>query len=102
MNIDTCSASELITLIRQTLPTVMTFVNASQKLLNEDKPAPKPCNNCDKYNTCEETCELLENKLSEEHKGFQNSEHTYGNLINEISDTSTKATDEIIRTFDIN
>jgi len=105
LNIDTCSDSELRALSRQTLPTVMTFVKASQRLLTEDKPAPKPCDNCDKYNTCEETCELVEGKLPKEHKGSQNIERTYGNLINEISDTSAKDTDdndEILHKFDVN
>lgn len=105
LNIDTCSDSELRTLIRQTLPIVMTFVKASQKNLTEDKPAPKPCDNCDKYETCQDTCELLENKLSEEYKGSQNSERTYGNLIDKVSDTHIKDTDdndEILRTYDNN
>lgn len=104
LNIDTCSDSELRTLIRQTLPIVMTFVKASQKNLTEDKPVPKPCDNCEKYGTCTETCEAVENKLSEEHKGSQNSERTYGNLIDEISDTRIKDTDndELLRTYDNN
>ena len=100
LNIDTCSDSELKTLIRQTFPTVMTFVKASQRLLTEDKPDHKPCGNCDKYNTCEETCELVEGKLPKKHKGSRSLERTYGNLIGEISDTDDN--DEIIRTFDIN
>ena len=105
LNIDACSDSELKTLIRRTLPTVITFVKASQRLLNENKPDHKPCDNCEKYPTCTQTCKSVENKLSEERKGSQNLERTYGNLINEISNTSIKGTDdndEIIRTFDIN
>lgn len=100
LNIDACSDSELRTLIRQTLPTVMTFIKASQRLLIEDKPNHKPCGNCDKYNTCKETCELVEGKLPKEHKGSRNLERTYGNLIGEISDTDDN--DEILRTYDIN
>ncbi len=105
LNIYTCSDSELKTLIRRTLPTVMTFVKASQRLLNEDKQDNYPCDNCDKYNTCEESCELLENKLPKIHKGPQDLKRTYGNLIDEISDTSVKDTDdndEILHKFDIN
>lgn len=104
LNIDLCSGPELETLIRRTLPTVMTFIKASQRLLNEDKPAPKPCDNCNKYNACKKPCELLENILPKIHKGPQNLKRTYGNLINEISDTSTKDidSDEILHKFDIN
>ena len=105
LNIDTCSASELKTLIRQALPIVITFVKAGQKLLSEDTSKHNPCKNCDKYNTCEESCELLENKLSGIHEGSQNLERTYGNLINEISDAGIRGTDdndEILHKFDIN
>lgn len=65
----------------------------------------RTCESCEKYPTCTQTCESVENKLSEEHKGSQNLERTYGNLIDEISDSSTKDTDdndEILRTYDIN
>ena len=105
LNINTCSESELRTLIRQTFPTVMIFAKASQRLLNEDKPNHKSCSDCNKYGTCTEICEAVENKLSEEYKGSQNSERTYGNLIDEISDTRIKDTDdndEILRTYNNN
>lgn len=105
LNIEPFSGSELRTLIRQALPTVMTFVKASQRLLKEDKTGNNPCDNCDKYNTCEETCELVEGKLPKEHKGSQYLERTYGNLIDEISDTRIKDTgdnDEILCTYDVN
>ena len=105
LNMDTCSDSELKALIRQTLPTVITFVKASQKRLDEDKPGHKPCDNCEKYNTCKEPCGQLDIKLTGPLSGSHLLNGTYGNLINEISDTSTKDTDdndEILHKFDIN
>lgn len=105
LNNNTCSVSELRTLIRQILPTVITFVKASQKLLNENSPNQSPCDNCDKYNTCKEPCDQLNAKLTGPLSGSHLLNGIYGNLIDEISDSSTKDTDdndEIIRTFDIN
>lgn len=102
LNIETCSDSELRTLIRQTLPT---FLQACQKLLNEDKSNQNPCDKCDKYNTCEESCESLKAKLPGIHSGSYILNKTFGNLMDEISDTSIKDTDdndEILRKFDIN
>lgn len=85
LNIDTCSDSELRTLIRQTLPIVMTFVKACQRFLTEDKPTPKPCDNCDKYGTCTETCELLETHLPGEYAGSSILSNTCGDLLNQVA-----------------
>ncbi|MBW7991915.1 MAG: sigma-70 family RNA polymerase sigma factor [Planctomycetes bacterium] len=85
LNIDTCSGSGLRALIRQALPI---FLQACQKLLIEDKLNQSPCDSCDKYNTCEELCELLKAKLPSIHSGSYLLNKTFGNLMEEISDLS--------------
>ncbi len=101
LNIDTCSGSELKVLIRQTLPVVMTFVKASQKLLDENNPEDSPCQNCKQAETCKEPCELLKNKLVPEHKGSKNLQCTYGNLIEAISNANdSDENGEILRKYD--
>ena len=82
------------------------FIANGRKPLNEsEQSSDSPCNNCDKHNICEEPCELLKAKLPSIHSGSYLLSNTFGKLIDEISDTSTKATDdndENLRKFDIN
>lgn len=105
LNIDACSESELETLIRQILPIVITFIKASQKLLSEDKPGYKPCDNCDKYTTCKEPCDQLNDKLTGPLSGSHLLNGTLGSLMDVISDTCIEDTDdrnEILGTYDNN
>ncbi len=86
LNIETCSGSELRTLIHQTLPI---FLQACQRFLSEDKSNQNPCDNCDKYNICKEPCELLKPKLLSIHSCSYLLNNAFGNLMDKISDSNT-------------
>ena len=87
LNIKTCSDTELLALVRQTLPVAMVFVAASERLL-KDKYRIKLCESCNDVNTCKSPCERLERGLPQFHQGHRSRTRSYGNLINQISGTT--------------
>ena len=101
LNIETCSGSELKALIRQVLPTVITFVQASRRLLSEKE---NPCDGCNKVDTCKEPCELLEALLPSKYGGSYILSNTVGKLLYEVNNTSasqdTNNDDEIPKRLD--
>lgn len=103
LNIDTCSDAELKVLIRQSLPIVETFVKASQRLLSEDETNVLPCDNCDKYRTCTETCEAAEKELPGVMAGSYLLNQTYGNLMDKLSvaENTTQDRNAILKTSEI-
>jgi len=88
LDFDTYSGSELLALIRQMLPTVIAFIQASQKLLSEDKSTQNLCKHCDKFDICKEPCELAEAQMPNTLSGSSFLSKTYGNLLDKISDTN--------------
>ena len=95
LNIATCSDEELKTLIKHTLPIVLTFVKACQKLFGEEsKSNNNPCQNCTEAATCKEPCGSLEDILPGNLSGGHILNKTYGNLLEDISDTNIGNTDD--------
>lgn len=83
LDIERCSDSELKAWIKQTIPVVITFVRASQRFFSEkNRPNQGPCKNCDKFKTCQGSCDLLESKLPGALSGSHILNNTCGDLLN--------------------
>ena len=72
LNIETCSDTELKAWVKQAIPVITTFMEASQRLLIKENTS-SPCENCNKSTTCKSPCELLESLLptKDEGKGYR-------------------------------
>jgi len=82
LNLESYSEAELILLLSETLPSVITFVVASQALLTK---MHAPCQICTKRNTCKTPCDQLNAILPKPLEGSSNLNNTVGDLIESIS-----------------
>lgn len=89
------SGSELLALICQTAPVVMTCAQACQELVRREESNQSPCTNCDKHDTCKGTCELVEALLPGVHAGASSQKVSLEKMLNAISSSDdTQDTEE--------
>ncbi|MBN2267676.1 MAG: sigma-70 family RNA polymerase sigma factor [Candidatus Babeliaceae bacterium] len=87
LNIETCSDIELKAWVRQVVPIVAAFLQASQRLFAEEGTQDQsPCDNCDKRASCETLCERVESMLPGALSGSYVLNNTYGDLIDKMSE----------------
>jgi len=80
VNIESCTDSELLALIRRTLPAILQIC---RQVLDK---RPQFCKDCEKYGTCTELCELVKSQLPAAEAGRNSKGKTYGDLIKEFCD----------------
>jgi len=86
LNIEGCSDSELKTWIKQAIPVVIAFIQASRKLFAEEFESDhSPCNNCNKAETCKHPCDSLEAKLPGAYSGSQILNKTCSSMLDFLS-----------------
>ncbi len=79
---------------RERLADLERIAEIERTLASLSDPKANTCQNCSKYGTCTDTCDKVENWLSQEHQGHHSKEQNYGDLINHIGANNPKNSEE--------